>query len=135
VHAAWKFFCGLSTKFTPKVAHGWCKPEPLPLFLTINIKPVYWNLYKSGFKYVHFSIQFLLHLMIILFPFYMGWFMSLGTCVAENCFVWPQWDRMHLILWKLDAPGKKDASGGECGRCWWEGRGELFQRHGGRREW
>ena len=27
--------------------------------------------------------------------------------------VWPQWERICLILWKPDAPGKKDAGGGE----------------------
>ena len=43
----------------------------------------------------------------------MGWLVSPGTCVAEDCLVWPQWERMGLILWKLDAPGKGDAGGGE----------------------
>ena len=35
----------------------------------------------------------------------MGWFMVLGTCVEEDCLVRPQWERIHLILWKLLAPG------------------------------
>ena len=43
---------------------------------------------------------------------YMGWSMALGTYVAENCFVWPQWERMCLILWRLDTPGKEDARKG-----------------------
>ena len=29
---------------------------------------------------------------------------------AENCPVWPQWKRMHLMQKKLDAPGKGDTS-------------------------
>jgi hypothetical protein len=49
----------------------------------------------------------------------MGWFMALGTHVAEDCLVWPQWERMHLILWKVDTPGKRDAGGVkvEMGGC------------------
>ena len=43
----------------------------------------------------------------------MGWLVSPGTCVAEDCLVWPQWERMGLILWKLDAPGKRDGDGSE----------------------
>ena len=31
---------------------------------------------------------------------------SPGTYVAEDCLVWPQWERMCLILERLDAPGK-----------------------------
>jgi hypothetical protein len=45
----------------------------------------------------------------------MGWIMALGTGVAEDCLVWPQWKRMHLILWKCDATGKRDAGGGVVG--------------------
>jgi len=29
--------------------------------------------------------------------------------VAEDCLVWPQWEGMHLVLWRLDAPEKGDA--------------------------
>ena len=29
--------------------------------------------------------------------------------------VWPQWERMNLILWKLDALGKREAGGIELG--------------------
>ena len=36
----------------------------------------------------------------------MGWFMALGICVAEYSLVWPQWERMRLTLWKLDAQGR-----------------------------
>ena len=43
----------------------------------------------------------------------MGRFMAPGTCVAEDCLVWPQWERVHFIVWKLDAPRKRDAGGGE----------------------
>jgi hypothetical protein len=28
----------------------------------------------------------------------MGWFMVPGRYIAENCLVWSQWERMHLIL-------------------------------------
>lgn len=42
----------------------------------------------------------------------MGWFV-VGTCVAEDFLVWPQWEKMHLILWKLDASGKRDAGESE----------------------
>jgi hypothetical protein len=47
--------------------------------------------------------------------------MILGTCVAENCLVWPHWERMFLIGWKLNAPGKKDMGGSrelEGGNFW-----------------
>jgi len=40
---------------------------------------------------------------------------ALGTCVAEDSFVWPQWERMCIILWKPDGPGKRDVSGVEVG--------------------
>jgi hypothetical protein len=36
----------------------------------------------------------------------MGCSVILGACVAENCLVWLQWERLHLILWKLDASGR-----------------------------
>lgn len=45
----------------------------------------------------------------------MSWFMALGTCIAENCIGWPQWEGMSLILWKLNAPGKRALPGGELG--------------------
>jgi hypothetical protein len=35
--------------------------------------------------------------------------MALGTYTAEDCLVWPQWERMCLILWRFDTPGKRDA--------------------------
>jgi hypothetical protein len=31
----------------------------------------------------------------------MGWSMGLSTCVAGNCLVWPQWERMHLYCGNL----------------------------------
>jgi hypothetical protein len=43
----------------------------------------------------------------------MNWFMAQGTCVAEDCLVWPEWERMYFILWKLDAPRKRNDGGGE----------------------
>jgi hypothetical protein len=39
----------------------------------------------------------------------MGWSKVPGTCIAEGCLVWPQWEKMHLVLEKLEAPGKGDA--------------------------
>jgi hypothetical protein len=42
----------------------------------------------------------------------MNWFMAQGTCVAEDCLVWPEWERMYFILWKLDAPRKRNDGGG-----------------------
>ena len=45
----------------------------------------------------------------------MGWSIVLGTRVAEDCLVWPQWERVRLILWKCGTPGKKDPGGGEVG--------------------
>ena len=29
-----------------------------------------------------------------------------GTYKAEDCLVWPQWEKMHLILERLEASGK-----------------------------
>jgi hypothetical protein len=53
--------------------------------------------------------------------------------------VWPQWERMNLILWKLDVLGKREAGGvelgvgGQVGGVWDEelreegtGRGTTF---------
>jgi len=50
----------------------------------------------------------------------MGWPVILGTCAFEDCLVWPQWERLHLILWKHDAPKKRDAGGveGVCMNKW-----------------
>jgi hypothetical protein len=45
----------------------------------------------------------------------MGWFVVSGKYVAEDCLVWPQWEKIHLIffnLWKLDALGKREADVG-----------------------
>ena len=44
---------------------------------------------------------------------YMGWSMALGTRIVEDCPVCPQRKRMHLNLWKLDPPGKRDGGGNE----------------------
>jgi hypothetical protein len=43
----------------------------------------------------------------------MGSVVALGTCVAEDCPIWHEWERVNLILWILDNPEKKDADGGE----------------------
>jgi hypothetical protein len=37
--------------------------------------------------------------------------MAPGTHVAEDCLIWPQWEGMCLVLWRLDAPEKGDARG------------------------
>jgi hypothetical protein len=37
-----------------------------------------------------------------------SWSQTLGTYAAEGCLVWPQWERMCLILQRLDIPGKWD---------------------------
>ena len=29
--------------------------------------------------------------------------------IAEVCLVWPQWEKMHLILERLEAPGNGEA--------------------------
>ena len=29
---------------------------------------------------------------------YMGWFVAPSTYVTEDCLIWPQWERMCLIL-------------------------------------
>jgi hypothetical protein len=45
-----------------------------------------------------------------------------STCIAEDYLVWPHlggWV-VFLILWTLDAPGERDAGGGELSRVvWW----------------
>jgi hypothetical protein len=43
----------------------------------------------------------------------MGWSITPGTCIAEDCLVWPQWERICFILWKLDGPEKRDAGEGK----------------------
>jgi hypothetical protein len=55
----------------------------------------------------------------------MGWFIALDTHVAEDGLVWTQWDRICLILWKLNAPGKRDAGGDEVGG-WVGGKGDRW---------
>jgi hypothetical protein len=53
-----------------------------------------------------------------------------GTCVAEDCLVWPQWERMCLILWKFNAPGKRSSGGGEVEMCGWLGEQPFRVRAG-----
>jgi hypothetical protein len=31
-----------------------------------------------------------------------------GTYVAEDCLVWLQWEKVHLILKRLETPGKRE---------------------------
>jgi hypothetical protein len=35
--------------------------------------------------------------------------MAPATYVAEDCLIWHHWDRRSLILWRLDAPAKRNA--------------------------
>jgi hypothetical protein len=51
-----------------------------------------------------------------------------GTCEEKDCLVWPQWERMCFILWKLDAPGKRDAGRGEDRVGGWVGEHPLRGR-------
>ena len=43
-----------------------------------------------------------------------SWSEAPSTYIAEDCLVYPQWERTCLILEKLEAPGKIDA--------WWGDR-------------
>jgi hypothetical protein len=42
--------------------------------------------------------------------------MASGIYVAKNCLVWPQWERMCLVLYRLDASRKADAGGSKMCR-------------------
>lgn len=44
---------------------------------------------------------------------YMGWSVVPGSYVSADCIVWPQQERMHLILQKVEAPGNWNAGRGE----------------------
>jgi hypothetical protein len=46
--------------------------------------------------------------------------MAPGTYIAENCLVWPQWEKMCLILQGLEVPGKVVTW------CWWESVNTLI---------
>ena len=41
----------------------------------------------------------------------MGWSKAPGTSIAQDSLVWPQWEKMHLILERLEAPRKGVAWG------------------------
>jgi hypothetical protein len=41
----------------------------------------------------------------------MGWSKAPGTYIAKVCLVWPQWEKMRLILKRLEDPGKGGRSG------------------------
>lgn len=60
--------------------------------------------------------------------------MAPGTRVAKDCLVWPQWERVCLVLWKLDAPGKQDADGSEVRVRGWVGEHPFRGRGGELRE-
>lgn len=38
--------------------------------------------------------------------------LNIGINIAEVCLVWTQWEKMHLILYRLEVPGKEEV--------WWE---------------
>ena len=46
---------------------------------------------------------------------YLGWSMAPTIYIAEDNLTWHQWEERCLVLWKLDAPEKGDARGGEVG--------------------
>jgi hypothetical protein len=48
------------------------------------------------------------------------------VCVAEDFLIWPQWEKIHLILERLEAPGK--------GEDWW-GMGKHPLGSKGEEEW
>ena len=63
----------------------------------------------------------------------MGWSMAIGTYVAEGCLIWPQWERMGLILLILGYPGNLDAGGvmwGWMGMCVCGGGSTLSEAKG-----
>lgn len=55
--------------------------------------------------------------------------MAPGACVAQDCLVWPQWEKIHLTLWKCDTLGKRDAGMGKVGMC--GQAGSILQEVGG----
>lgn len=55
--------------------------------------------------------------------------MAPSTYVPEDCIVWPQWEKVPRILYKLDAPGKEDA--GRHEECGWESGGATSQKQMG----
>jgi hypothetical protein len=48
------------------------------------------------------------------------------TCIAEDCQVWTQSEKMHLTLKRLEAPGN--------GEVWWGGSGNILLEMG-EKEW
>jgi hypothetical protein len=55
--------------------------------------------------------------------------------VAEESFVWPQWEGMHLILWRLDAPKKEDSRGWGGSGCVGRRGSTLLEVKGRRMGW
>jgi hypothetical protein len=63
-----------------------------------------------------------------------GWSKAPDTYIAENCVVWPQWEKIHPILERFEAPRKRDAWGGEHplrGKGEKEWDGELWESEAG----
>jgi hypothetical protein len=65
--------------------------------------------------------------------------MAPTTYVAEDCLIYHQWEGIHLVLWRLDAPEKGDDRGDEVGVDGWEsthleakGRGIGWEFCGGK---
>jgi hypothetical protein len=55
-----------------------------------------------------------------------------NTYVAEECLVWPQWEGMFLVLWRLDALKKRDARGVRWVGGWVGGWGSTLLEAKGR---
>ena len=56
----------------------------------------------------------------------MSWSEAPSTYIAEDCLVWPQWEKMHLTLERLEVPGTEEA-------WWWWWGHNLGDR--GEEEW
>jgi hypothetical protein len=59
---------------------------------------------------------------------YTSWYEAPDTYTVEDCLVWPQWEKMHLTLERLEVPGS--------GEIWWGGAGLvdiLLEMERGRR--
>jgi hypothetical protein len=44
----------------------------------------------------------------------MGWSVAPARHLAEDSLIWPQWEGMFLVLWRIDAQEKRDARGVRC---------------------
>ena len=52
----------------------------------------------------------------------MDWTRAPATYIAEDCFIWHQWEGRHLIICRLHAIEKVDARGCEVGVNGWVGK-------------